>query len=155
MHIAELAVAAALLLVTPMLLDAPADGLLVVDGRAVRLDREPVFQLQTVDRHLQMDLSLPPQDQLMGVLAVLERQRWIFFDQLVQRRRRFTRRLGYLDVDGANLMFTSRSANATLPPGLPEAESTWPVATASMRPSPTTSPLAAVVCLPSSCPFIR
>src|SRR5262249_17773678 len=54
MDVPELAVAAALLLVAPMLLDAAADGLLVVDGRTMRLDREAVFELQAIDRHLEM-----------------------------------------------------------------------------------------------------
>ena len=66
MHIAELAVPAALALEARMLGDASADRLLVFDLGAMGLDREIVFEAQAVGGDLQMNLALAPEHQFMG-----------------------------------------------------------------------------------------
>jgi hypothetical protein len=50
-------------------------------------DRRVVLRLQAVDRDADMDLALTPEQQLVGVGAVIDDERGILLDQPVQRAR--------------------------------------------------------------------
>jgi hypothetical protein len=85
-HVAELAMAARLLLVPPAHFDALADRLLVGDEARLALDRDAVFALQPLGCHPQVHLALAQQQHLMRVLVHLEPQRGVLLHQLGECR---------------------------------------------------------------------
>ena len=80
-HVAELAVAAGLLLVPAALGDRFADGLLIADRRRLRFDVDAEAVAQPLQRDPQMHLALPPQHDVVGLRVVDHRQRGIFLVQ--------------------------------------------------------------------------
>ena len=84
-HVAELAVAARLLLVAPLLGDRFADRFAVADGRRVRLDLDSVAAAQARGDDLQMLVVDAAQAKLVVGLVMLEDQRRILLEQTLQR----------------------------------------------------------------------
>ena len=80
-HVAELAVAAGLLLVPAALGDRFADGLLISDRRRLRFDVDAEAIAQALQRDPQMHLALPPQHDVVGLRVLDHRQRGIFLVQ--------------------------------------------------------------------------
>ena len=83
--VAELAVAAGLLLVAAALGDRLADGLLVTDRGRMRFDVDAEAVAQPLQRDAQMHLALPPQHDVVGPRIVDHGQRRIFLVQPHQR----------------------------------------------------------------------
>ena len=86
-HVAELAVAARLLLVPAAHLRPGADRLLVGHQPRLPLDRDAVLALQPFRRYAQVHLALAEQQHLVRVGVHLDAQRRIVLDQLGERRR--------------------------------------------------------------------
>ena len=84
-HVAELAMAAGLLLVAAALGDRFADGLLIADRRRLRFDVDAEAVLEPLQRDAQMHLALPPQHDVVGLRVVDHRQRRILLVQPQQR----------------------------------------------------------------------
>ena len=84
-HVAELAMAAGLLLVPAALGDLFADGLLIADRRRVRFDVDAEPVAQALLRDAQMHLALPPQYDVVGALVLDHGQRGIFLVEPQQR----------------------------------------------------------------------
>src|SRR5262249_9392806 len=83
--VAELPVAASLLLVTPVRLGGGLDGLSVGNPRRLEVDVDAEPSLELRDRHLDMKLSLPRQQQLLGLLVATVADRRILFLEAVHR----------------------------------------------------------------------
>ncbi len=86
-HVAELAVAAGLLLVPAALCRALADGLAIGNGGRPHLDGDLVLALQPLDGDAQVHLAMPGQDGLGRILVVPHGQRGVFLGQPLQRGR--------------------------------------------------------------------
>ena len=82
--VAELAVAARLLLVAPALHDRLLDGLAIADARAPPLDRDAETVGEPFGRDPQMHLALPPHDHLVGLRIVDDDERRVLLDELVE-----------------------------------------------------------------------
>src|SRR5208282_3033121 len=83
-HVAVLAVAARLLLVTAALDDALADGFPVADARLAPLDRDAVTVAQSLGGDAQMHLALAPQYHLVRFRIVHDGDRGIFLGELAE-----------------------------------------------------------------------
>ena len=91
-HVAELAVAAGLLLVAALdALDALADGLLVGNLRRIGDERQFELVAQPVERDANVHLALPAQLELAHIGVLLGDQRAVFLQQFAQR-------VGHLDL---------------------------------------------------------
>jgi hypothetical protein len=75
--VAELAVAAGLLLVAAALGDGLADGLQVADRGGMRFGVDAKAVLKPLHRHAQMHLALPPQHDVVGARIVHHGERGI------------------------------------------------------------------------------
>ena len=84
-HVAELAMAAGLLLVAAALGDRFADGLLIADRGRLRFDVDAKAVLEPLERDAQMHLALPPQHDVVGLRVLDHRQRRILLVQPQQR----------------------------------------------------------------------
>src|SRR4029077_10410995 len=88
-NVAELAVAAGLLLVPAALADLLANGLLIADRRRMRFDVDAETVAQALQRDPQMHLALPPQYDVVGALVLDHGQRRIFLVEPQQRLAEF------------------------------------------------------------------
>ncbi len=98
-HVAELSVSARLLLVPAADRRPGPDRLLVGNVAPLPLDRDAILALQPFECDPQMHLALARQHDLMGVGVMVELQRRVLLDQLVQRRRQLHLVLAVLEAE--------------------------------------------------------